>query len=544
MKVLQSHRLRKWDTPFGEARLSQQETQSLLSLPLFEDIDPGVFPDSCPLSGIIANDGRIRRFAEGEIILKKGEFGSSIFVMIAGQAKSRMAENGRGAPAANRHRLDPLGALSRLVRRQAAEAANGAVEDHYSPAVLTLARNDVFGVLGAFTRQPRAATVTAEEGGVEVLEIRWPGLRELLHWSEGFRERLEEYYRQWVLWNAIQGSRIFSHVPDEDLMRIAETSQYESYGDREWTHRFQKATRQGGAGDLLCDEPVIAEQGHYPDGVLLVHSGTVRVSRDQGGGDRTTGILSRREPIGLSEILLTSEDGGELRYPSTYRAMGFADLVRIPTATVEAHLLPYLTREYRAKLRGDRNGRRREPPRSLTDFLVEHRYSNGATAMAINTDRCVNCDDCVRACAAAHNGVARFKRRGRTHDNLMVATACMHCFDPVCMTDCPTGAIHRDQKSGTVVIDEAGCIGCSACASACPYDNITMAELRDAGGAFLVDEEGVQLQNAQKCDLCIGHGTGPACERACPHDALIRVDLRDQIRLAEWLCVQSYKTAC
>ena len=541
MKVQQTHRLRKWDTPFAGARLSEEETRSVLSLPLFEGVDARSFPDNCPLNEIVANDCRIGRYGPGEAIVRKGEYGSSVFVVISGQARSLMTKSGQRAPAAARHLPGPLGALSRMLRGQGDE---GGDRHRYSPAELTLARNDLFGVLGAVTRQPRAASVVAEEGGADVLEIHWPGVRELMHWSDRFRHVLEDHYRQWVLWDAIQGSRLFSRVPDEDLMQIAETAEYESYGDREWSHSFQKAARQGTAAELLSHEPVIAAQGHYLDGVLLVHSGTVRVSHGEDGIERTTGILSRREPIGLTEVLLTSEAGGELRYPSTYRAMGFADLIRIPTATIETHLLPYLSRNCRQSLRGDRGRKRSHPPRSLSEFLVDHRYSNGATAMAINTERCINCDDCVRACAAAHNGVARFKRRGRTHENLMVATACMHCFDPVCMTDCPTGAIHRDAQSGTVVIDEAGCIGCSACASACPYDNITMSELRDSSGAFLVDEEGVQLQNAQKCDLCIGHAAGPACERACPHDALIRVDLRDQIRLAEWLCARSYKTAC
>ena len=63
----------------------------------------------------------------------------------------------------------------------------------------------------------------------------------------------------------------------------------------------------------------------------------------------------------------------------------------------------------------------------------------------------------------------------------------MHCADAVCLIDCPTNAIHRDDDTGTVVIDDATCIGCAACASACPYDNIRMAEanLQFAGDPFV-----------------------------------------------------------
>jgi Fe-S-cluster-containing dehydrogenase component len=111
----------------------------------------------------------------------------------------------------------------------------------------------------------------------------------------------------------------------------------------------------------------------------------------------------------------------------------------------------------------------------------------------------------------------------------------MHCADPVCLIGCPTGAIHR-HESGPVVIDDATCIGCGTCANACPYDNISMVEIRDKTGAFVVDEASQEpIVKATKCDLCFDQLGGPACQRACPHDALIRVDMRDHKTLAQWV---------
>ena len=62
-----------------------------------------------------------------------------------------------------------------------------------------------------------------------------------------------------------------------------------------------------------------------------------------------------------------------------------------------------------------------------------------------------------------------------------------------------------------------------------------MAELRARDGAFLTDEDGVQILRAEKCDLCAGYGGGPACVRVCPHDALMRVDIRDSDTILQWL---------
>jgi Fe-S-cluster-containing dehydrogenase component len=142
----------------------------------------------------------------------------------------------------------------------------------------------------------------------------------------------------------------------------------------------------------------------------------------------------------------------------------------------------------------------------------------------------------VRACASTHNNNPRFVRHGPVHADIMVANACMHCVDPVCLIGCPTGAIHRDPRDGRVIVDDTTCIGCSTCANSCPYNNIQMVEIRDHDGNFILDQEtGEPIVKAAKCDLCLGQLGGPACQRACPHDALIRIDMREHERLAAWV---------
>ena len=172
----------------------------------------------------------------------------------------------------------------------------------------------------------------------------------------------------------------------------------------------------------------------------------------------------------------------------------------------------------------------------MLEFLVEERFINGTAAMMINLDRCTRCDDCVRACAATHDNNPRFIRHGKQFGKYMVANACMHCADPVCMIGCPTGAIHRDSLQGQVVINDATCIGCATCATSCPYNNIRMVDIRDKQGNFILDQQtNAPIMKATKCDLCVDQLGGPACQRACPHDALVRVDMQDSQSLANWL---------
>ena len=165
---------------------------------------------------------------------------------------------------------------------------------------------------------------------------------------------------------------------------------------------------------------------------------------------------------------------------------------------------------------------------ALQEWSVQERFVNGTQAMLINLDRCVRCDDCVRACAATHDGNPRFIRHGKTFQNWMVANACMHCADPVCMIGCPTGAIHRSMSGGMVIINDDTCIGCETCANSCPYSNIRMVSIRDEEGKHILDPNNHNpIIKATKCDLCADQLTGPACAFACPHDALNRVDFRE-----------------
>ena len=92
--------------------------------------------------------------------------------------------------------------------------------------------------------------------------------------------------------------------------------------------------------------------------------------------------------------------------------------------------------------------------------------------LVLDLEKCTRCDDCVRACADAHDGVTRLIREGLRFDKYLVATSCRQCRDPLCMVGCPVGSIRR--RNSLEVIIEDWCIGCGLCAKNCPYGNINM----------------------------------------------------------------------
>ena len=77
-------RPRRWDRPLAPDMTEGDVLRVLFTLRVFGAIDQGQFPSTLSLQDIIRNDGRIRRYRRGEIIIRNGDCGTALFVIIAG----------------------------------------------------------------------------------------------------------------------------------------------------------------------------------------------------------------------------------------------------------------------------------------------------------------------------------------------------------------------------------------------------------------------------------------------------------------------------
>ncbi len=565
-------RPQRWDAAFCP-EMTDADVSWLLTIPPFSGMRPENFPARLSLRDILRHDTCIRQYRRGEIVVRQGDHGTSAFLVISGIVRAVLGPElppsllGRREPTrkgffrviaqlwANPDEPESfkpwqLKLDARLGSRQ--DQGNEVriflqdvprILDEHKTAVLE--PGEFFGETAALSRMPRTTSLFAESEEAKLLEIRWQGLRDLMKYDEALRKHIDEIYRERALSSALHEIPMFRQLPAEALQEVTARAEFATYGDYDWSGDYKRLA-QSAAGGQRKQEPVIAAEGDYPNGVILIKAGFARVSQKFGNGDRTLNYLGAGQVYGFQEIVHNWRRPKEtvpLQY--TLRVIGYTHVIVIPTAVMEKVVLPAVPKKDLPRLVRQAEEQETAPPASIDasakigadmlEFLTENRFFNGTATMVIDLDRCTRCDDCVRACAAAHDNNPRFLRQGPASGGLMVANACMHCVDPVCMIGCPTGAIHRDAFGGEVVINPVTCIGCKACFNNCPYEAIRMVEIRDQTGAFLVDKQMKPILKATKCDLCVEQLGGPACERACPHGALARLNLNDLDAFAKWL---------
>ncbi|HET9621293.1 MAG TPA: 4Fe-4S binding protein [Kofleriaceae bacterium] len=177
----------------------------------------------------------------------------------------------------------------------------------------------------------------------------------------------------------------------------------------------------------------------------------------------------------------------------------------------------------------------------LLDFFVRQGVSVAGQIVRVRQlDLCIDCKLCEEACEERY-GARRLTLGGYQLGMLDFIYTCRTCTDQRCIDPCAYDSIRFDNDKREVVINEATCTGCSACAQSCPYGAIDMIEVEPDAPAFKKDFKArLEKRNAlqfgpgtprvararriaNKCDHCMAYGD-QACVSACPTGSLIEVN--------------------
>ncbi len=151
--------------------------------------------------------------------------------------------------------------------------------------------------------------------------------------------------------------------------------------------------------------------------------------------------------------------------------------------------------------------------------------------------RCTGCHACSILCKswnALPPGPAKWMRvfkweQGGILDLRVHALAvpCYHCGNPPCLAACPAGAMRKEERFGTVLLDGEKCeklhqeMECRRCWQACPY----------GAPQFESDDRRATMS---KCNMCVDRlyeGKRPVCVLGCSLRAL---DFDTLDNLHEW----------
>ena len=486
------------------------DPEAIKDLPLFAGI-----PEKARVK-VVEKVGKyihVVEYEAGDGILEKGAYSDSAYVIISGAVEVLLKAASDQTPRVRGGAHLPPRARPAVQAEQKGmlgrgKGTSGTVILSVLPAEMMSGRRtilepgEIFGEISALSRYPVSASVRAETD-VKLLRIQLRGLKTLMQTSKEFKKFLDTRYRERALRSHLKELDLFSNVEEAFMDRLKEKV------------------------ELLAFEQgqVIVQEGSPADAFFLVRGGYVKVGVRAGSSDLAITYLRKGDHAGAAALLLDEA------WPFTLQALESVELVKLDRADFQELLLEnpaveeQLWRESIARLKARGSVVRNPTSAEHNQMAMDTGLIHGESVLLIDLSTCTRGDECVRGCSDAHGGVPRFVREGERYRNWLIPTACYQCSDPVCMIDCPTGAITRESDSLIVTINDhahptRACIGCGNCAERCPWGNIIMVP-------YGTRPDGKPEEEATKCDLCCTRDQGPACVQMCPHGSAIRLSFRE-----------------
>ncbi|MDQ1471275.1 MAG: hypothetical protein QOJ99_2755, partial [Bryobacterales bacterium] len=457
-----------------------------------------------------------RHFKPGEVICREGDYGSTAFYILEGKVEvflSSMSSK-KAEPESAPSLIEMFANVFSPKKKPSAAASRAAsgnipidavVDLSLDNPVAELGQGDIFGEMTCMSLYPRSATVRARTDCVMLEMLR--NVLDVIQRNKTLRAEIEKNYRKRALEDHLRTVPLFSSLSSDFIEQMAHKVELIRYSK----------------GEVLC------RQGEPARNFYLVRIGFVKMVEEHAGGELVLAYQGKGGYFGEIGLIVRGT------YAFTVTALDSVEVVRIGSEDFEEMMqrFPEIAFSLR-RIASERELHNKRHSAAVSAISLEKFLNQGLmeanSLLVIDLEKCTRCDQCVKACSDAHEGVTRLVREGLRFDKYLVPTSCRHCRDPLCMIGCPVGSIRRRNSLETVIED--WCVGCGLCARNCPYGNITMHDMPDQGAQKAV----VTNRKATACDLCADLPE-PSCVYACPHDAAKRVDpnqfFRDLISSAD-----------
>lgn len=441
--------------------------------------------------GKVVRSSRFTAHTHGSLIVRKGDFGRSMFFILAGAAAA-VLPGGERAPI-------PAG--------------------HF------------FGEIAILINAPRTADVVAD-GDCLVMECDRDAITDLRKKSKTFKALMDQSYRERAMLSQLQEVSFLKGLDLEALKAIRDVATLESF------EPYEPVFFQGSVGDalyiVLNGTMTVVEEtpnGTVPlawsgDGQVV---GALALMTDISGTDQRRQTVTALQRVDTIRLPMESLRKMFMRHPS-----------------IREGLEQLAGQQFRGSTSNITDVRRA----AAVGWMLETQHLAGTAVLAVDMDDCIRCNNCVTACQSVHaDGLTRFFWSTMRQDedvmpHVRLSNSCQHCEVALCMQVCPTNALERELKGGAVFIDYDKCIRCGKCgdpSQGCPYGSIDIVPADSVvtrpHQPFLTRlislwkkpaaEAPVNTKSGKnypvKCDLC--HGLPyQACVHHCPTGAVFRLD--------------------